>query len=132
VIMFLVEAALGKEKAILQDDSSLKVAPKGFDCVVARGRVEPDGAKDATLTLDGKKVKVPQAKEKQTDRQTSFHHNEVCAPRCALTIFHRYQLFEVFVFVRCTLTNRVHTMFVQFLVYNEAQHRIRYVLRFTR
>eukprot|EP00037_Helgoeca_nana_P032037 m.411830 g.411830 ORF g.411830 m.411830 type:complete len:617 (+) comp28747_c0_seq1:1808-3658(+) len=95
VIMFLVEAALGKEKAILQDDSSLKVAPKGFDCVVARGRVEPDGAKDATLTLDGKKVKVPQAKEKQTDRQTSFHHNE-------------------------------------FLVYNEAQHRIRYVLRFTR
>ena len=35
-IMFLVEAALGKEKHINRDDSSLKAAPKGFDCIIAK------------------------------------------------------------------------------------------------
>lgn len=39
--MFLNEVALGKEKTITKDDSSLKKAPAGFDSVVARGTVEP-------------------------------------------------------------------------------------------
>uniref|UniRef100_A0A8C6U288 Poly [ADP-ribose] polymerase n=1 Tax=Neogobius melanostomus TaxID=47308 RepID=A0A8C6U288_9GOBI len=59
-IMFLNEVALGKEKNITADDSSLKKAPNGFDSVVARGRVEPDPSKDVFITLDGKQVAVPQ------------------------------------------------------------------------
>ena len=39
--MFLNEVALGKEKHITTDDSSLVKAPPGFDCIVARGRTEP-------------------------------------------------------------------------------------------
>lgn len=39
--MFLNEVALGKEKTITKDNSSLKKAPAGFDSVVARGTVEP-------------------------------------------------------------------------------------------
>ena len=39
--MFLNEVALGKEKEITRDDSSLKSAPTGFDSVVAKGRTEP-------------------------------------------------------------------------------------------
>lgn len=39
--MFLCEVALGKEKTITKDNSSLKSAPAGFDSVVARGSVEP-------------------------------------------------------------------------------------------
>jgi poly [ADP-ribose] polymerase len=95
IIMFLVEGALGKEHQILTDDWTLKKPPAGFNSVVARGNVEPDPFKDATMMLDGKKVKVPQTKEQQTGRNSRFHHNE-------------------------------------FLVYDEGQHRIRFVLRFTR
>ena len=40
-IMFLNEVTLGKEHHITCDDSSLVVAPKGFDSIVARGRQEP-------------------------------------------------------------------------------------------
>ena len=40
-IMFLNEVALGKEYHITMDDSSLTTAPKGYDCVVAKGRTEP-------------------------------------------------------------------------------------------
>ena len=40
-IMFLNEVAIGKQHVITRDDSSLKVAPKGFDSVLAKGRVEP-------------------------------------------------------------------------------------------
>ena len=40
-IMFLAEVALGKEHLIARDDPSLISAPKGFDCVVAKGRMEP-------------------------------------------------------------------------------------------
>ncbi|MDO9020385.1 MAG: WGR domain-containing protein [Deltaproteobacteria bacterium] len=61
-VMFLAEAALGKEHSILKDDSSLKEAPKGFDCIVARGHTEPDPQHDITITIDGKKVIVPQGK----------------------------------------------------------------------
>jgi len=39
--MFLNEVALGNERHINQDDSSLKSPPKGFDSVVAKGRTEP-------------------------------------------------------------------------------------------
>jgi poly [ADP-ribose] polymerase len=60
--MFLVEAALGKEKEINQNDSSLRAAPSGFGCVVARGHTEPDPTKDTTLTFDGNTVVVPQGK----------------------------------------------------------------------
>ena len=35
-IMFLVEAALGKEKHILHDDHTLREAPKGYDSIVAK------------------------------------------------------------------------------------------------
>ena len=90
-----MEAALGKEHVITQDDWTLKKPPAGCDSVVARGNVEPDPFKDATMKIDGKSVQVPQVKEVQTGRNSSFHHNE-------------------------------------FLVYNEAQHRIRFVLRFVR
>lgn len=61
-VMFLAEAALGKEHTIVRDDSSLKEAPKGFDCIVARGHTEPDPQHDITITIDGKKVVVPQGK----------------------------------------------------------------------
>ncbi|KAK9814186.1 hypothetical protein WJX72_001934 [[Myrmecia] bisecta] len=60
--MFLAEAALGKEYSLLRDDSSLRAPPSGFDSVVARGRTEPDPAKDAVLALDGRSVIVPQGK----------------------------------------------------------------------
>ncbi|XP_070758518.1 protein mono-ADP-ribosyltransferase PARP3 [Enoplosus armatus] len=61
-VMFLNEVALGKEYTITRDNSSLKKAPAGFDSVVARGSVEPDPSKDVFVTLEGKKVAVPQGK----------------------------------------------------------------------
>ncbi|XP_067685164.1 protein mono-ADP-ribosyltransferase PARP3-like [Haliotis asinina] len=61
-IMFLNEVALGKEKHIDRDNSSLVEAPKGFDSIVAKGRTEPDPKLDTSLTIDGNKVTVPQGK----------------------------------------------------------------------
>ncbi|XP_028263132.1 protein mono-ADP-ribosyltransferase PARP3 [Parambassis ranga] len=61
-VMFLSEVALGKEYTITKDDCSLKKAPAGYDCVVARGNVEPDPSKDTFITLEGKRVAVPQGK----------------------------------------------------------------------
>ncbi|XP_065065957.1 protein mono-ADP-ribosyltransferase PARP3-like [Rhopilema esculentum] len=61
-IMFLCEVALGKEKEITADDSSLKAAPKGYDSIVARGRTEPDPKHDVKVNFDGKEVIVPQGK----------------------------------------------------------------------
>lgn len=40
-IMFLNEVALGKEHLITQDDWQLKAAPKGYDCIIAKGWTEP-------------------------------------------------------------------------------------------
>ena len=40
-IMFLVEAALGKEHHITEDDRSLVAPPPGFDCIIAKGKTEP-------------------------------------------------------------------------------------------
>ncbi|XP_069115316.1 protein mono-ADP-ribosyltransferase PARP3-like [Argopecten irradians] len=59
-IMFLDEVALGNEHHIATDDWTLKSAPAGYDCIIAKGRTEPDPKKDTSLTLDGKKVVVPQ------------------------------------------------------------------------
>ncbi|KAM4740490.1 protein mono-ADP-ribosyltransferase PARP3 isoform 1-T2 [Anableps anableps] len=59
-VMFLGEVALGKEFTITEDDSTLKKAPAGYHSVVARGQVEPDPSKDIIVTLEGKKVTVPQ------------------------------------------------------------------------
>lgn len=61
-IMFLNEVALGKEKHITRDDSSLVKAPSGFDSVVARGHREPDPSSDDFLEFDGRKVTVPKGK----------------------------------------------------------------------
>lgn len=60
--MFLAEAALGKEHTITRDDSSLKAAPKGYHCIVARGHTEPDPKDDVEITIAGKKVIVPVGK----------------------------------------------------------------------
>ena len=47
-IMFLNEAALGKEHPIKKDDHTLTKPPSGFDSVVARGQTEPDPTHDIT------------------------------------------------------------------------------------
>lgn len=61
-VMFLTEAALGREHTITKDNSSLRAAPSGYDSVVARGRTEPDPTKDMTWKFDGCEVTVPQGK----------------------------------------------------------------------
>ena len=61
-VMFLAEAALGKEHSITKDDSSLKAAPKGFHSIVARGQKEPDPKHDVKFKFDGKDVIIPQGK----------------------------------------------------------------------
>ena len=40
-IMFLNEVAIGNQKVIQRDDSSLVAAPKGYDSVLAKGTQEP-------------------------------------------------------------------------------------------
>ncbi|XP_029991389.1 protein mono-ADP-ribosyltransferase PARP3-like [Sphaeramia orbicularis] len=75
-VMFLNEVALGKEYTITKDNSSLKKAPQGFDCVVARGTVEPDPSKDIFITLEGKQVAVPQGPpKKQPQYSDSYFSN---------------------------------------------------------
>jgi len=61
-VMFLNEVALGKEHHIKTDDWQLTAPPKGYDSIIAKGQTEPDPKKDTSLTLDGKKVVVPQGK----------------------------------------------------------------------
>ena len=77
-IMFLVEAALGREHTITRDNWRLKAPPKGYDCIVARGRTEPDPGKDITWKFDGKQVAVPQGKPiKQSQfSKSSFTQSE--------------------------------------------------------
>lgn len=60
--MFLNEIALGKPHIITQDDSSLRVAPKGFDSIIARGRVEPDPSKDQVIRREFGDITVPVGK----------------------------------------------------------------------
>ncbi|XP_071815911.1 protein mono-ADP-ribosyltransferase PARP3-like [Apostichopus japonicus] len=71
-IMFLNEVALGKEHHISRDDSSLRIAPSGYDSIIAKGQQEPDPLKDTTLTIDGNEIKVPQGKPV---RQQQFMHS---------------------------------------------------------
>jgi len=77
-VMFLVEAALGKQKVIRADDHTLVEAPSGFDSVLAIGQHAPPDKKDVHLTIDGKSVAVPQAAPKPVkgaDR-SSFSQSE--------------------------------------------------------
>lgn len=97
-IMFLVEAAMGKEHSITGDDWSIMSPPQGFDSVVARGRQEPDPEDDITWTPDekgGKPVTVQLGEPKPTEfeNQSSFYNSE-------------------------------------YLIYNESQHRIRFLMTF--
>ncbi len=77
-VMFLAEAALGKEHTITRDNSSLKSAPKGYDCIVARGHTEPDPAHDIEWEFEGKKVIVPQGKPIKQSKfsKSSFTQSE--------------------------------------------------------
>jgi len=96
-VMFLVEAALGKQHLVDSDGphaSGLIAPPTGFDSVLAQGRMQPDPAADESLQLGGHAVAVPQGVPVPTLASASaFEHNE-------------------------------------FLLYDESQHRIRYVLLF--
>ncbi|ESO95798.1 hypothetical protein LOTGIDRAFT_214893 [Lottia gigantea] len=75
-IMFLSEVALGKQNVILRDDHTLKAAPKGFDSVLAKGNTEPDCKKDKTITINGKKVVIPQGKPTKFATGSSFSQSE--------------------------------------------------------
>lgn len=77
-VMFLAEAALGKEHTITRDNSSLKAAPKGCDCIVARGQTEPDPQHDIEWEFEGKKVIVPQGKpiNQSKFKSSSFSQSE--------------------------------------------------------
>ncbi|XP_064119253.1 protein mono-ADP-ribosyltransferase PARP3-like isoform X1 [Macrobrachium nipponense] len=57
--MFLAEAALGRIKYVKMGNSSLKQPPEGFNCVAAKGRLEPDSSKDQIRTFGGKRVIIP-------------------------------------------------------------------------
>src|SRR5262249_16299136 len=77
-VMFLAEAALGREHTITRDDSSLRAAPKGCDCVVARGHTEPDPKHDIEWEFEGRKVIVPRGKPMKQDKfgKSSFSQSE--------------------------------------------------------
>jgi poly [ADP-ribose] polymerase len=77
-VMFLAEAALGREHSITCDNHGLRAAPKGYDCVVARGHTEPDPSQDIEWDFDGKKVIVPQGKPVKQAKysRSSFSQSE--------------------------------------------------------
>lgn len=77
-VMFLAEAALGKEHHITRDDSSLRQAPEGFHSIVARGQTEPDDSQDVQLDLEGNAVRVPQGKPIRVSQfqSSSFSQSE--------------------------------------------------------
>ena len=77
-VMFLAEAALGKEHHIVRDDPSLTTAPAGFHSVVAKGQTEPDPAQDARVDLDGNSVHVAQGKPVQAHefKNSNFMQSE--------------------------------------------------------
>ena len=77
-IMFLVEAALGQEHHITKDDSTLTAPPPGFDCVIAKGRREPNAKDDTVMSIDGRRVAVPQGKpiDMQQYKNSSFFNSE--------------------------------------------------------
>ena len=77
-IMFLVEAALGKQCEIVNDDHTLTSAPNGFDSVLAKGRIAPSSDGDVELRIDKKPVKVCSKNPESvaSAQNSSFHHNE--------------------------------------------------------
>ena len=93
-VMFLAEAALGKEHSITKDDSRLKAPPKGFDSIVARGRTEPDPKADIDWEFEKNRVTIPQGKPiaQSQYKKSNFSQSE-------------------------------------YLVYQESQVRLRYILR---
>lgn len=97
-IMLLNEIALGKEHEITKDDPSLRKAPQGFDCVVAKGRTEPgkphllndavqllcytlDPKEDVTLKMDSKDVVVPQGKPMPVSKYNQSYFSQVLCYR---------------------------------------------------
>jgi poly [ADP-ribose] polymerase len=93
-VMFLCEAALGREHHISRDDSSLRHPPTGYDSIIAKGRVEPDPKKDVIYKIDGRDVVVP-------------HGSPIQQPKFKNSSFSQSE----------------------YLLYQESQVRIRYVLR---
>ncbi|KAL3852915.1 hypothetical protein ACJMK2_016521 [Sinanodonta woodiana] len=77
-IMFLNEVALGKEHHIIMGNGKLTKAPAGYDSIVAKGMTEPDPTLDTILTLEGKKVVVPQGKpiNQPAYKNSSFDQSE--------------------------------------------------------
>lgn len=77
-VMFLAEAALGREHTITRDNPQLRAAPKGCGCVVARGRTEPDPKDDIEWEFEGRKVIVPQGKPVRQAKfdKSSFSQSE--------------------------------------------------------
>ncbi|HKB42511.1 MAG TPA: WGR domain-containing protein [Gemmataceae bacterium] len=77
-VMFLAEAALGREHTITRDNSSLTAAPKGCHCIVARGQTEPDPKHDIEWEFEGKKVIIPQGKPIRQSQfsKSSFSQSE--------------------------------------------------------
>ncbi|PIK56560.1 putative poly [Apostichopus japonicus] len=73
--MFLNEVVLGEEYQISSENFSLKEVPSGYDSIVAKGRQEPDPQKETSLTIDGKKIKVPQG---EPVKQQNFMHSTFC------------------------------------------------------
>ena len=94
-MMFLAEAALGKEHHILRDDHTLRAPPKGFDSVVAQGWTDPDPSKDIQVDIDGRKVTVPQGAPVRREQYSTSTFSQS-----------------------------------EYLLYNEGQHRLRYVIMF--
>eukprot|EP00755_Sulcionema_specki_P012476 Sspe_Gene.51506::Locus_28593_Transcript_1_1_Confidence_1.000_Length_1382::g.51506::m.51506/K10798/PARP; poly [ADP-ribose] polymerase len=74
--MFLAEVALGKQHVITRDDSSLTKPPAGYDSVLAKGTREPDEKGDIVVTMDGKKVVVPQQGAIPTGVTSTFMNSE--------------------------------------------------------
>jgi len=76
--MFLNEVVLGKQHIITKDDSSLRVAPPGYDSIIAKGWTEPDPSKDTILNIEGHEVVVPQGKPIKVNEynKSSFSQSE--------------------------------------------------------
>ena len=92
--MFLSEAALGKPKSIVRDDSSLTKAPKGYDSIIAQGQHDPDPKQNETIQIGDSEVIVPKGKP------------------------HQRKIYE-----------NSNFDFSEYLIYHEAQNKLRFVLR---
>ena len=75
-IMFLNEVAIGRQKEIKQDNSSLVAAPPGFDSVLAMGDTEPDAKMDKKVKMGNHDVIVPCGKPVRRNISSSFSQSE--------------------------------------------------------